>query len=736
MSDQSKMMITTSQDIGDFQSYVIGSSIESYRLGMARVNRDLVTQNRLLMTYRSNSALLTAKALNNLSLLDIESRHTPDTFENPLQQMDNDGSVPPILDQGYGFNKSMVERTMEGINARDAELNKINNDILLCLSKIRKLNRYRLYIEEKLIQAANDPRQIPRLLTGILPNQPLLPPKSSDMNKDRIAKARTENLYLLYQLHTNYSNCTKIVELLRTDNTVEVVQDPQIRGFPDEEMIVRNLIVLREVFAAHAKGFPNNELFQTTSASGPSFPPLNLADPGDPVNGQILRSKLASERGASTSIAVPDQIRKYVTELSTLAMDPSTSKGISRKPTGGLSAKDSMNKVTQTYPVAVMRFGEFYKGSFEIPSFYEAVRKWFKRDKSKNFQSLPMCSILPNQTTTDDKLATQTSSRAFDEAEGRGQYERKRKAVDNKAEEDLSAVKSQFPADAPLWVTNFVNSYGIGVDVESRQVGSNAIYTGSAYTSGTAALALGKSGKQKSEQDAATNVRVTYGKELIPETAVFDYYSFPTKEGTWFGYAQYSGKVFATQVIPGNVTTAQKTGTDPNTFSGDWPTNIYGKPLDKGGPRGVDATLERVNAYSSRIATLSAQYDVDPTIIKALISQESQGKPEAGSSVGAIGLTQVMDTKKVPTWDFIATQILKEKRGDTKDPDTQLRYGIAYYAYLKKKYNDSDVLTLARYNAGEGHVEEYGNTVPPFPETQNYIKNILSYQGMFKKQAQ
>jgi hypothetical protein len=734
------MMETTSQDIGDFQSYVIGSSIESYRLGSARVNRDLITQNRLLMTYRSNSALLTAKALNNLSLLDIESRHTPDTFENPIQQMDNDGSVPPIPDQGIGFNKSMVARTMEGINARDAELNKINNDILLCLSKIRKLNRYRLLIEEKLAQAARDPRQSPRLLTGLLPNQPLLSPKSSDMNKDRIAKARIENLYLLYQLHTNYLNCTTIVKLLRAESesatTVEVVQDSQIRGFPDEEMLVRNLIVLREVFAAHAKGFPDNELFQTTSASGPSFPPINLADPGDPVNGQILRSKLASERAASTSDAVPEQIQKYVTELSTLAMDPSTSKGISRKPTGGLSAKDSMNKATQTYPVAVMRFGVFYKGSFEIPSFYEAVRKWFKRDKSKNFQNLPMCSALPSQTTTDEKLSFQTSSRAFDEAEGRGQYKRKREGVGNKAEEDLSAIKSQIPADAPQWVIEFIKSYGIGVDVESRQVGSNAIYTGSAYTSGSAALALGKSGKQKSEQDAATNVKVTYGKDLIPETAVFEYYSFSTKEGTWFGYARYSGIVFVSQVIPGNETTAQKTGIDPNSFSGNWPTNIYGKPLDKGGPRGVDATLERVNAYTSRIETLSKQYDVDPTIIKALISQESQGHPEAASSAGAVGLTQVMDTKEHPTWDYIATEILKEKRGNINDPDTQLRYGIAYYAHLKKKYNSDDTLTLARYNAGEGNVRKYGQTVPPFKETQNYIKNILGYQEMYKTQAQ
>ena len=530
----------TTQDLGQYQQYVIGSSIESLRLGMARVNRDLVTQNRLLVIYKANYNLLVAKALNNVSLLDIEIRNTPDTFEEPLQAMDNSGAPPPSAHQNYGIDKAMIKRTQDGINARDAELNKAYHDVLLCMAKIRGLNKYRETVTEDLRQASLSQRQTPTILRGLLPDQPLLPPVFSDTNKDRIAKSRPENIYLLYQLHIDYVDYSKTVR-----STIDP-KGPPVRGYPDEEKLDRNLIVLREVFAAHAKGFPNNEFFQTT-------PALNLADPGDPVNGQILRSKLAVERATSASIAVPEQIRNYVQELSALAMDPSTSKGISRRQKGGISAKDSMSRATQTYPVAVMRLGEYYEGSFEIPSFYEAVSKWYKRDKSKNFKDLPMCSVLPNQTITDVRQASQTASKAFDEAEGRGKYKKIRKevATSEKTEAELSTVK--LPDAAPQWVKDFVKLYGIGVDVESRQMGSKAIYTGSAYTNATSAQAAGESGEKKATNLAEQNLRLSYGEALIPTNAVFVLYAFTSDEGTCFGYAQYEGTVFEAKAIPGNV---------------------------------------------------------------------------------------------------------------------------------------------------------------------------------------
>jgi len=108
------------------------------------------------------------------------------------------------------------------------------------------------------------------------------------------------------------------------------------------------------------------------------------------------------------------------------------------------------------------------------------------------------------------------------------------------------------------------------------------------------------------------------------------------------------------------------------------------------------------------------QYGVDPFLIYCTMSQESSFSVGATSPKGAQGLMQLM-------------------------PDTAARYGVTnpydvaqnikggtrYLKDLLKMFNGRVDLALAGYNAGEGAVMKYGNTIPPYSETRNYVRLIL-----------
>ena len=114
------------------------------------------------------------------------------------------------------------------------------------------------------------------------------------------------------------------------------------------------------------------------------------------------------------------------------------------------------------------------------------------------------------------------------------------------------------------------------------------------------------------------------------------------------------------------------------------------------------------------IKLYGGQYGVDPYLVYCLMSQESSFMSGAVSSKGAQGLMQLM-------------------------PDTAARYGVTnpydvaqnikggtrYLKDLLQMFNGRVDLALAGYNAGEGAVMKYGNTIPPYDETRNDVKLIL-----------
>ena len=108
---------------------------------------------------------------------------------------------------------------------------------------------------------------------------------------------------------------------------------------------------------------------------------------------------------------------------------------------------------------------------------------------------------------------------------------------------------------------------------------------------------------------------------------------------------------------------------------------------------------------------------VDPRFIHAVIKQESRYKNKAVSHVGAQGLMQLMPATA--------------KRFGNKDPydsASNIEAGTKYLKWLLKRFNGDVKLALAGYNAGEGAVDKY-NGIPPYNETQNYVKKIVANYG-------
>jgi soluble lytic murein transglycosylase-like protein len=110
-------------------------------------------------------------------------------------------------------------------------------------------------------------------------------------------------------------------------------------------------------------------------------------------------------------------------------------------------------------------------------------------------------------------------------------------------------------------------------------------------------------------------------------------------------------------------------------------------------------------------------YGVDPRLIHAVIWQESRYKPEARSHAGAQGLMQMMPA----TAKRFNCQ-------DVNDPQDNVEAGTRYLRWLLKRFNGDVSLALAGYNAGEGSVDKYAG-IPPYNETQNYVRIITSRYG-------
>lgn len=133
-------------------------------------------------------------------------------------------------------------------------------------------------------------------------------------------------------------------------------------------------------------------------------------------------------------------------------------------------------------------------------------------------------------------------------------------------------------------------------------------------------------------------------------------------------------------------------------------------------------TKLHLHEYSSQISLAANEHGVDPALIRALIHAESGFNPRAKSKKGAIGLMQLMPGT--------ASDMGVNPNSATEN----IEGGVKYLALLLDQYKGDITLATAAYNAGPGMVNKY-NGVPPFSETQTYVKRVKLLHERYKAQS-
>ncbi len=132
-------------------------------------------------------------------------------------------------------------------------------------------------------------------------------------------------------------------------------------------------------------------------------------------------------------------------------------------------------------------------------------------------------------------------------------------------------------------------------------------------------------------------------------------------------------------------------------------------------------SLNRLSKYDEIIDYASETYGVDKNIIKSVILAESSAKENAVSTANAKGLMQIIDS----TAQYLGIN-------NVFDPKENILGGAKYLSELLRKYDGNLKFALAGYNAGPGNVDKY-NGIPPFSETQTYVKRVIGYLKNFEE---
>jgi soluble lytic murein transglycosylase-like protein len=126
----------------------------------------------------------------------------------------------------------------------------------------------------------------------------------------------------------------------------------------------------------------------------------------------------------------------------------------------------------------------------------------------------------------------------------------------------------------------------------------------------------------------------------------------------------------------------------------------------------------RVTEYDDLIVEHASRHSLQPDFVRAVIQAESAFNPRARSPKGAMGLMQLMPATAA-----------EYRVMNAYDPAENIRAGVSYLKSLLTRFGNDVSLALAAYNAGPGAVEKYGNAVPPYKETQNYVSKIRANAG-------
>ena len=147
--------------------------------------------------------------------------------------------------------------------------------------------------------------------------------------------------------------------------------------------------------------------------------------------------------------------------------------------------------------------------------------------------------------------------------------------------------------------------------------------------------------------------------------------------------------------------------------------------------------------YKNLAELHASAYDVDTSLVLAIIRCESSFDPEAESSAGAKGLMQLTEETFYDVREMLDDGEEITYESHWKDPDTNIKYGTKYISFLLDYYDGDTVSALAAYNAGMGNVNNWLGADKQleinkigFEETEDYVNKVLEAQKYYDKQLQ
>lgn len=222
-------------------------------------------------------------------------------------------------------------------------------------------------------------------------------------------------------------------------------------------------------------------------------------------------------------------------------------------------------------------------------------------------------------------------------------------------------------------------------DIYKKIVGSNGVVT---YTN----MAPVKASVGYYRPVVKTAVRST-----VPTTGYFYKYQDSTKNVIYTDRPRFDAVLMSkTQVtVPANTTSAYSS---PYTST---IASFYNNP--------------NKNRFNLLIEQAAARHQVDAKLVHAVIQTESAYRSDAISSAGAVGLMQLMPAT-ASRFGVL----------DSNNPEQNIDGGTRYLRHLIDLFPNSLHLAIAAYNAGENSVLRHNNSIPPYPETQNYVRQVLA----------
>lgn len=211
---------------------------------------------------------------------------------------------------------------------------------------------------------------------------------------------------------------------------------------------------------------------------------------------------------------------------------------------------------------------------------------------------------------------------------------------------------------------------------------------------------------------------------MLLSSVILSSLAVSAQAGNMYIYKDQTGQVLLTNINPtGNFDKFTKKV--KSTYYKD--SSNYNSANDSNNSNYGNSSASRSasrNAYDTYISASALRHGVDPALMKAMMHTESAFNPNARSPVGAQGLMQLMPATA-----------RRFKVNNPWSPAENIEGSAKYIAWLMRRFNNNIEFAIAGYNAGEGNVDKY-NGIPPFKETRNYVKKVMSrYHSLYKNDA-